>query len=184
MVLRMGGPSAPFGRRPDVDDRSVHAAGARLSVLIVEGDPVLRAEMSTWLEAEHMKVDSCPGPHLVRPSCPFDASGPCELVRSADVVVLDEWLESDTFLEGAPGWELAVAYHALGTPLVLLASRVDAVSFEGEASVIRLERPPRRGTLIRAVRSAAGRRAAAPILGDEPWVIDAVPSASRGRDDS
>lgn len=155
----------------------------RPSVLIVEAEPDHQAELSRWLTGAGAEVATCSGPHLAEPSCPMGQRGPCELVRGADVVVLDGWLESDTMMEGSPGWELAVAYHAIGTPLVLLSGRADPVTFQGDARVIVLERRPSREDLILAVRRAADGTAPTSDLADESWLIDARVPTSGGRGD-
>jgi hypothetical protein len=153
----------------NVDRRSI-------SVLVVEAGSDLRGDLAAWLSQAGLLVTTCAGPHLAQPACPFDRTGPCDLVRRADVVVLDEWLESDTTLTGTPGWELAVAYHALGKPLIILAEGADPVRFEEDPSVVVLRRSPDAGALIRAIESVVS----APRGGGEAWLIDACPPVPQG----
>jgi hypothetical protein len=172
-----GGRSALLERTGRPHDDGVRSDRVRASVLLVEAEEDLRADLSRWLTDAGFGVATCAGPHIAQPTCPFDRAGPCELVRSADVVVLDEWLESDTLMTGTPSWELAVAYHAMGKALVVLAGQGDPLRFEQDPSVIVLERPPERAALVRAVEAAASAAVGAP----EDWVLDARPGAPRGR---
>jgi hypothetical protein len=146
----------------------------RTSVLLVESEQSLRADLSRWLTEAGFDVVTCSGPHLARPACSYDSTGPCQLVRSADVVVLDEWLESDTLMTGPPAWELVIAYRAMGKRLVVLAEATDPVRFEDDPTAVVLGRPPGRAELIDAVEKVA----VATVAVDEAWLIDALPSAS------
>jgi CheY-like chemotaxis protein len=139
---------------------------ARPSVLLVEAEEDLRADIASWLAEAGFDVASCAGPHLSAPACPFERAGPCQLVRAADVVVIDDWLESDTLMDGPPGWELAVAYRALGLPIVVLSRAADPVRFEGDVAA-----------LIRAVKGFIATSEGS----SEDWVMDARPAAPRDR---
>ena len=142
---------------------------ARVSVLLVEAEEDLRADLELCLTDAGFDVASCAGPHLAGPACPFERSGPCDLVRSAQVVVLDDWLESDTLMDGPPGWELAVAYRALGLPVVVLARPGESGPIRGGFRNIVLDRPPAHATLIRAVE----RLTLVSDRSSEDWVMDA-----------
>jgi DNA-binding NtrC family response regulator len=147
-------------------------------VLLVEAEEDLRRTLSKWLTEAGFDVKSCAGPHLAAPACPFEATGPCDLVRAADVVVLDGWLESDTLMQGPTSWELALAYRALGLPIVVLGRRADPIRFEGEAGVVVLERPPDRATLVGAVEGLAIESERS----TEDWIMDARPSSLGDRE--
>ncbi|MBI3647206.1 MAG: response regulator transcription factor [Actinobacteria bacterium] len=125
------------------------------TVLIVEADAAERERLGSALEREGFDVLQCSGPSPPDYGCVGGREGRCALMGSADVVVLDLWLESDAMLAGTPSGELLRLYLGAGKPVLMLGS------FEGfnhglEAEAVeRLGRAPEPEDLIRAVRTLA-----------------------------
>jgi hypothetical protein len=95
-------------------------APRRPTVLVVTEDPEPSQAMSGWLREAGLRVITCPGPQPPTYVCAGGRCEACPLARSADVVVLDLWLASDTILRGTPALQLLSSYLDLGKPVVAL----------------------------------------------------------------
>ena len=128
-----------------------------MRVVVVEPEADRLEEISSWLRADGWFVWDCPGPSAPDYSCPGGSKEGCPLAEQADVVVLDLWLEGDTFLEGTAGWELLTYYLSLGKPVVALEASEDPLRpLPGELIEV-LPRPPEREPLLRAARELYAR---------------------------
>ena len=129
-------------------------------VLVVEADQKARGLVGSWLEEAGFEVIRCAGPQAPEYSCPWDRGQACVLAYTADAIVLDIWLESDTALRGNPGSEVFVYYLSLGKPVVALTDGDDAtVPVLGERTIV-LSRLPGREALVAAVRTLLRARRA------------------------
>ncbi len=126
--------------------------GRRTAVLVVEADAGERGRLGDELERAGFDVLLCPGPMPPDYTCVGSRQGACPLVASADVVVLDLWLESDTVLAGTPAEELLELYVAAGRPVVALGAGKRMVDIYGEEPVVVLERRPPAEAMVRAVQ--------------------------------
>lgn len=155
------------------------AGKTRPRVLIVEADRREANRLEGILRAE-FDVIHCPGPSAPEYTCPGGRGEHCTFACEADVIVLDEWVEGDTFLQGTTGWELLFYYRSLGKVVVVLAGEEDALRPLPDSFVLAIGRAPDRDSLLRAVRAACAR-----ILDDRRTVTEAMPDAvvpsTRGR---
>jgi hypothetical protein len=92
----------------------------RPTVLVVAEDSALSQVMSAWRRDAGLGVIACPGPQPPSYVCAGGRGEPCLLTGSADLVVLDLWLASDTVLRGTPAMQLLSYYLDLGKPVVAL----------------------------------------------------------------
>jgi CheY-like chemotaxis protein len=129
-----------------------HSPGAN-TVLVVESDPLVQGQLTGWLEEAGFEVRRCPGPHAPEYTCPAGFLVPCPLAASADVIVLDLWLESDTVMFGTPASEVLLYYLSLDKPVVALTDGTEALVPAPQEGVVVLRRPPDRRSLLGAVRS-------------------------------
>ncbi|MEX2556138.1 MAG: hypothetical protein WEB06_10945 [Actinomycetota bacterium] len=125
-------------------------------VLLVEADPEATERLGAWLGRDGYWVLTCAGPLAPTYTCPGGQGERCPLVELADVVVLDLQLETDTMMEGVPGWQLMLYYLSIGKPVVALADPGDAIQLASDESVVVLSRRPTRDELTVAVRSLLG----------------------------
>ena len=132
---------------------------SRPTVLIVEADAGERERLGGALEAKGLDVLLCSGPTAPNSTCIGSREGSCPLARSADVIVLDLWLESDTVLAGTPGSELLAFYRASGQPVVTLSRPGGAIDATVDDDLIHLERWPAPDEVVSAVDRLRGRTA-------------------------
>jgi DNA-binding response OmpR family regulator len=138
-------------------------------VLVVNRDARTRERVGAWLEAAGMEVMGCPGPSRPDYACIGADRGRCALGRSADLVVLDAWLQSDAAMRGARATTLARLYASWGTPVVLMTDRRDApVDRIEDIALATVDWPPDRRELVETVHAIAAR----------PW---AATSGTEGR---
>lgn len=130
-------------------------------VLVVTEDREPSETMSGWLREDGLEVIACPGPQAPDYVCAGGRGELCPLAASADVVVLDLCLASDTLLKGTPALQLLGYYTGLGKPVVVLQRLGDpAGPFIGDdVEVVRW--PPTRRSLLRAVHSGLAASAGA-----------------------
>jgi len=128
-------------------------------ILVVEADQSRVSEYRSWLEQAGFEVATCPGPCAPQYLCSGVAGPGCVLAETADAIVLDLWLESDTLLQGPPGWEILLYYMGLRKPVVVITGGLDPVRPVPDDQTVVLLRPPDRATLVRAVRR---------VLADQP----------------
>jgi hypothetical protein len=126
--------------------------------LIVEADAGERERLGDALEANGLEVLLCSGPTAPDYTCIGSRDQVCPLARSADVIVLDLWLESDTVLAGTPGGELLAFYRASGKPVVTI-SRPVAIDATVDEDLIHLERWPHPDQVVSAVDRLRRREA-------------------------
>lgn len=143
-------------------------APRRPTVLVVTEDQEPSRTMSAWLREAGLDVIACPGPQAPSYVCAGGRGERCQLAASADVVVLDLWLASDTLMTGTPALQLLSYYTDLGKPVVALERLGDpAGSFAGDG--IELVRwPPERRSLLRAVRGRLAASAGRPSHVSQP----------------
>src|SRR5947209_634621 len=99
----------------------------RGTVLLVERSVEARDRMGRWLEDAGLEVLGCPGPTGPEYQCIAGRGKGCPLLRGADAVVLDLWLESDAVLEGTSAVDLLGWYLGSGRPLVALTHRDEPI---------------------------------------------------------
>ncbi len=114
----------------------------RRTVLVVESDPYERERLGTMLEEAGCDVLICSGPVGPDYTCVGGRGSRCPLADSADVVVLDTWLESETVGLGTSAGDLIALYRTSGLPIVTLGTERGSVDVFGEEPVIHLERRP------------------------------------------
>jgi CheY-like chemotaxis protein len=124
------------------------------SVLLVEADPALRYRMGGWLERSGFEVLVCPGPSAPTYECLASCARPCALVKAADVVVLDLWLESDSVMIGTTATELLAHYLANDKPVVVIDPGHDQLRPFMDEIAARVEWPPERRELVESVQVA------------------------------
>jgi CheY-like chemotaxis protein len=127
----------------------------RRSVLVVESEAESRAQMADWLEDAGYDVVVCPGPGAPDYTCIGGRGLPCPLAISADLVVLNDHLDSDAMMQGTPGWQLLTYYYELGKPVVSLIDSSDFVVPKVDDRVKTLHRPVDRTTLVKTVEELA-----------------------------
>src|SRR6266516_1061574 len=125
------------------------------TVLVVEADASERERLGDLLEGSGFDVVQCSGPTGPDYTCIGGREGRCALLDSADVVVLDMWLEGDTAMMGTSSDELAHVYMESGTPLVTLGWPDGINHGFDDDPVARLRRHPSPEELLGAVRSLA-----------------------------
>jgi len=130
----------------------------RPTILVVEADAGERELLGDALEASGLDVILCSGPTAPDYTCIGGREGCCPLIGSADVIVLDLWLESDTVLAGTPGSELLAFYRASGRPVVALSRPAGAIDAIVDEDVIHLERWPDPDAVAAAVDRLRRRR--------------------------
>ena len=155
------------------------ARDAAPRVLLVEADRREADRLEGILRAE-FDVLRCPGPPAPEYTCPGGRGEHCTFACEADVIVLDQWVEGDTFLQGTTGWELLFNYRSLGKIVVVLVGDEDPLRPLPDPFVLAIERAPDRDSLLSAVRDACTR------LTDDRGVVgeampDAVIPSMRGR---
>ena len=124
----------------------------RPAVLVVAEESALSEAMSAWLREAGLRAIPCPGPQPPSYVCAGGRGEPCLLTGSADLVVLDLWLASDTLLRGTPAMQLLFYYLDLGKPVVAL-QRLGGPPGQFAAEDVELVPwPPTRRTLLDAVR--------------------------------
>ncbi len=149
-----------------------------MRILVVEAEPTCRSQLASWLTLE-FDVVTCPGPQTPGYTCPGGRGEVCNLAESADLVVLDLWVEGDTFLSGTAGWELLFYYRSLGKPVVVLTDPHDPIRPLQEEGVAVLRRPADRPSLLRAVRGLLAGAEWTPRGPGEETVPDAIVAGGR-----
>lgn len=122
-------------------------------VLVVEEDDVIRDRLAAWLSEGGFMPLTCAGPLAPEYTCPGGRGEACPLAEFADLAVLDLWLESDTAMEGTPGWQLLPYYVSMGKAVVALATEEDQIHPIPETLVTMLRRLPEKEQLLSAVRA-------------------------------
>jgi CheY-like chemotaxis protein len=126
-------------------------APRRPTILVVTEDPEASQAMSSWLREAGLRVVTCPGPRPPSYVCAGECGDPCPLALSAELVVLDLWLASDTMQQGTPAMQLLSYYQDLGKPVVALQRLGGAPGpFAGEGVEL-THWPPTRRSLLDAV---------------------------------
>ena len=126
-------------------------------VLVVTEDREPSEIISAWLREDGLDVVACPGPQAPSYVCAGGRGEPCPLAASADVVVLDLWLASDTVLTGTPALQLLSYYRSLGKPVVALERLGDPAASFVDDGVELVRWPPERRPLLRAVHGRLRR---------------------------
>ena len=125
----------------------------RGTVLLVESYPEARERLGDALEAAGHEVLSCPGPTAPDYTCVGAREGACALIGSADVVVLDPYLEGDELGIGTSADELVGLYAGRGRPVVVLGSTGWLEPFTGGHVTHLGDRPDTR-EVVEAVEAA------------------------------
>lgn len=123
----------------------------RATVLLVEQSVEARDRIGRWLEDAGYEVLDCPGPTGPEYRCVAGRGRRCPLVRGADAVVLDLWLESDAVLEGTSAVDLLGYYLGAGRPVVALTHREEPVHLFCEENLATLPWPPDRREMVETV---------------------------------
>ena len=123
----------------------------RPTILVVAEESALSEAMSAWLRDARLSVIHCPGPQPPSYVCAGGRAEPCLLTGSADLVVLDLWLASDTVLRGTPAMQLLTYYLDLGKPVVALQRLGGPPGRFAAEGVELVPWPPTRRTLLDAV---------------------------------
>ena len=123
----------------------------RPTVLVVAEASPLSRSMSAWLRDAGLSVIHCPGPQPPSYVCAGGRWEPCLLTGSADLVVLDLWLASDTLLQGTPAMQLLSYYLDLGKPVVALQRLGGPPGRFAAEGVELVPWPPTRQALLDAV---------------------------------
>ena len=121
------------------------------TVLLVERSRDVRDRIGRWLEEAGYDVMNCSGPIGPEYRCVAERSGGCPLVRGADAVVLDLWLESDAVLEGTSGLDLLGYYLGSGRPVVAITHRDEPISVFCEENLATLPWPLDRRETVETV---------------------------------
>jgi hypothetical protein len=110
-------------------DEMTHVGAARRRdqpvVLLVEPGERDRDQLGAWLEEAGFETLVCPGPSAPEYTCVASSGQGCPLARSADIVVLDLWLDSDRVMRGTSSRQLLRYYIRAGRPVVALMYRPD-----------------------------------------------------------
>lgn len=114
--------------------------------LVVAFDQAIRSTVGGWLEAAGFEVMLCTGPRAPDYHCISD-TGVCPLATSADVIVLDAWLESDADDAGTIAPDLIRFYRSLERPLIVLDHGRRGPSLMVPQRTALLEWPPNRREL-------------------------------------
>jgi hypothetical protein len=140
----------------------------RRTALVVAFDHAIRTSVGGWLEAAGFDVLLCTGPKRPDYHCIADVAGDCPLATSADLVVLDAWLESDADDAGMTAPELIRFYRSRERPLIVLDHGRSGPSLIVPERTALLEWPPNRRelehmaqALLATPRPAPARRYAA-----------------------
>jgi len=123
------------------------------TVLLVERSEETRGQVGSWLEEAAFEVLACPGPTGPDYRCLAGVGRPCPLVRGADAVVLDLWLESDLMVEGTSGVDLLGFYLGSGRPVLALTHGSESVTLFCEENFATLAGPPDRREVVETVRA-------------------------------
>jgi CheY-like chemotaxis protein len=123
----------------------------RPTVLVVEAETKARDGIADWLDHAGYEVEACPGPSSPDYTCIGGRGLPCPLAVSADVVVLNDHLASDTAMQGTPGWQLLTYYMEIGKSVVALVDASDFVVPRDDDNVRVLRRPVDKKSLLKAV---------------------------------
>ena len=124
----------------------------KATVLLVERSATARDRIGSWLEEAGYEVLDCPGPTGPEYRCVAGRGRGCPLVRGADAVVLDLWLDSDAALEGTSAVDLMGYYLGHGLPVVALTHRDEPVHLFSEENLTTLPWPPDRREIVETVR--------------------------------
>jgi hypothetical protein len=115
--------------------------------LVVAYDREVRSTVGAWLEGAGFEVCLCPGPLRPDYRCIADRAIECPLARSADLVVLDAWLESDADDAGTTSPELIRYYRSLGMAILVLDHAREGSSLIPNERIAVLEWPPDRSQI-------------------------------------
>jgi hypothetical protein len=118
------------------------------TALVVAFDRAIRSSVGGWLEGAGFDVLLCTGPTAPDYRCVADATGGCPLADTADLIVLDAWLESDADDEGGPGAAALIRYYrSKERPLIVLDHGRSGPSLMVPERTALLEWPPNRREL-------------------------------------
>jgi CheY-like chemotaxis protein len=123
------------------------------TVLIVDHDREGRDRMERWFQRAGYRLLACPGPAAPGLTCIGGEGGPCPLVDTSDLVVLDLWLQSDILMQGTSSLELLMYYISTGKPIIAISHGPDASHLFMEESLAVLEWPADRAELIETARA-------------------------------
>ena len=124
-----------------------------LTVLVVERSDEARDRLACWIEEAGCTVTACPGPTAPDYRCVGGRTGSCPLVREADAIVLDLWLESDAALEGTSAIDLLGYYLGSGSPVIALTHSEGFVDMFCDEGLVTLSSPPDRREVVETIRS-------------------------------
>jgi CheY-like chemotaxis protein len=124
------------------------------TVLLVEADPELRDRIGEWLERSGFEVLLCPGPSAPSYTCVASTGRPCVLLKAADLVLLDLWLESDSVMSGTTASELLANYVSSDRPVVVIDPGHDELLPFIDETAARIGWPPERREVVESVRVA------------------------------
>lgn len=121
-------------------------------VLLVGEEPDLSDRIRRRLARAGRTVLVCPGDVPYHAGCPSMSGEPCLFAAEADVVVLDLRLDRDITMDVAPGWQMLLAYVAMGKRVVALADPSDLVGLGTDDPVAALRRDATADEVLDAVR--------------------------------
>jgi len=130
----------------------------RRQALVVAYDRATSSAVGGWLEATGFEVALCPGPLGPSYRCvaaKASESG-CPLIRDADVIVLDLWLQSDVDDRGSAALDLVHYYRSRGKRLLMLDHGMSTSSLFPAERVAVLPWPPVRAEVERFAVALAG----------------------------
>jgi hypothetical protein len=119
----------------------------RRVALVVAYDLAVLSNVGAWLEESGFEVCLCPGPRRPDYRCIVDRGLECPLARSADLVVLDSWLQSDADDAGMTSLALIRYYRSLGMAILVLDQAREGPAFIPHERIALLACPPDRSQI-------------------------------------
>lgn len=110
--------------------------------LVVAFDRSIGARTAKLLERTGFDVLWCPGPGQPDFTCIGVRSSRCPLAQTAELIVLDLWLEGDAEADGTGSIELLEYYRSTGTPIVALDHGAERARSFPDQQVTVLAWPP------------------------------------------
>jgi len=134
--------ATPRGLAVESDRLRTGGEGRQPVALVVAFDRRIGARTAKLLEGMGFDVLWCPGPSGPDYTCIAVRRAHCPLAETADVIVLDLWLESDARTEGARSLDLLQYYRSTGAPVIALDHGAEWPRFFPEHQVTVLAWPP------------------------------------------
>jgi hypothetical protein len=110
--------------------------------LVVAFDSRIGARTTQLLERTGFEVLWCPGPGRPDFTCIGVLTDRCPLAHTADLIVLDLWLEGDVAAQGAGSIDLLEYYRSTETPIIALDHGAERARSFPDQQVTVLAWPP------------------------------------------